>query len=525
MKKVKWLENAVFYNIYPQSFYDSNDDGIGDLNGITEKLDYVKDMGFNAIWLNPFYESSFRDAGYDVTDYYKVAERYGTIQDFENLCKKAHELGIKVCIDLVAGHTSLECEWFKQSAQVEVNEYTNRYIWTPSWDNVYNGQCIAGYSDRNGCYMKNYYYCQPALNYGFAQIDEPDWQLPPDHPDCLATKAALVDIMEYWLGKGCDGFRVDMANSLIKNDPTGEGIVKFWNEIRKMFDEKYPECILISEWSKPSQAIKAGFHIDFMLHFNTNAYNSLLRAEEGRNVNKAYIGNSFFHASGKGDIAAFLEDYLKEYNSTKDRGYISIPTGNHDLPRVSIGRNNKELELVNAFVLTLPGVPFVYYGDEIGMKYAANIPSKEGGYNRTGSRTPMQWDNTKNHGFSKADAERIYLPTDHTENAPTVADQYHDENSLLNITKKLIAVRKSSKALCAEGSIEFLNKENRGYPLIYSRSYGDEKYMICINPTNQIQTFAAELNFETVMQNSEFHYEDNVFTLQPVSFAILKVKQ
>ncbi len=211
MRKVKWLEDAVFYNIYPQSFYDSNDDGIGDLNGITEKLDYVKDMGFNAIWLNPFYESSFRDAGYDVTDFYKVAERYGTIQDFENLCMKAHELDIKVCIDLVAGHTSLECEWFKQSAQVEVNEYTNRYIWTPSWDNVYNGQCIAGYSDRNGCYMKNYYYCQPALNYGFAQIDEPDWQLPPDHPDCLATKAALIDIMEYWLGKGCDGFRVDMT--------------------------------------------------------------------------------------------------------------------------------------------------------------------------------------------------------------------------------------------------------------------------------------------------------------------------
>ena len=130
MKNVKWLENAVFYNIYPQSFYDSNDDGIGDLNGITQKLDYIKDMGFDAIWLNPFYESPFRDAGYDVTDFYKVAKRYGCNDDFKNLCHEAHKKGVKVCIDLVAGHTSLECEWFQKSCLSEKNEYTNRYIWT-----------------------------------------------------------------------------------------------------------------------------------------------------------------------------------------------------------------------------------------------------------------------------------------------------------------------------------------------------------------------------------------------------------
>ena len=199
MNKVKWLENAVFYNIYPQSFYDSNDDGIGDLKGIEEKLDYLVYMGFNAIWLNPFYESPFRDAGYDITDFYKVAERYGTNEDFEKLCQAAHSKGIKVCIDLVAGHTSLECEWFQKSCLPEKNEYSNRYIWTDAWGTNYKNECIGGYGQRDGMFMKNFFYCQPALNYGFAHIDEPAWQLPPEHPDCRATKQALIHIMEYWL--------------------------------------------------------------------------------------------------------------------------------------------------------------------------------------------------------------------------------------------------------------------------------------------------------------------------------------
>ena len=128
MKQPSWLSAAVFYNIYPQSFYDTNADGIGYLNGVREKLPYIRDMGFTAIWLNPFYESPFRDAGYDVTDFYKVAPRYGTNEDFARLCAAAHECGIKVVVDLVAGHTSLECEWFQKSALPEKNAYTNRYI-------------------------------------------------------------------------------------------------------------------------------------------------------------------------------------------------------------------------------------------------------------------------------------------------------------------------------------------------------------------------------------------------------------
>ena len=207
MNKNKWLNDSVFYNIYPQSFNDTNGDGIGDLNGITEKLGYIKEMGFNGIWLNPIYKSSFRDAGYDVIDFYKVDPRYGSNTDFEKLTMEAKKRGIKVVLDLVAGHTSLECEWFQQSAMPEHNQYSNRYIWTKSvWDtDDNNGQFICGYSDRDGCYMKNFFYCQPALNYGYKNVTKP-WQLPMNHPDCLKTREELLKVMRFWSNLGADGF-------------------------------------------------------------------------------------------------------------------------------------------------------------------------------------------------------------------------------------------------------------------------------------------------------------------------------
>ena len=522
MNKVKWLKNAVFYNIYPQSFYDTNGDGIGDLCGITEKLSYVKDMGFDAIWLNPFYVSPFFDAGYDVTDFYRVDARYGTNADFEALCTRAHELGLRVVIDLVAGHTSTECEWFKTSARPEKNEYSNRYVWTDSATKSGGKSFIGGYSERDGMYMKNYYDCQPALNYGYANIDDPAWQLPMDHPDCRATKAELIKIMEYWLSLGADGFRVDMAASVIKNDPDKKGVIAFWQEIRELFDKKYPECVLISEWSHPSIALEAGFHIDFLIHFNLPSYTMLFRAEKGRNVIDTFIGNSFFSIDGKGDIEDFLSDYLVEYDKTRGKGYISIPTGNHDLPRISYGRTKRELEVAYAFIMTVPGVPFVYYGDEIGMSYLPDIPSKEGGLNRTGSRTPMQWCRGKNAGFSTASSEALYLPVD--EDGVNVEDQLTDENSLLNITKKLIGLRKRSAALSNEGEIEFLNRENGGYPLVYKRKGEDGEYLVAINPTGVAREFAYYLcGAKIIMQNGGVTLTDDKIELPPITYAIVKL--
>jgi len=171
----KWLKDAIFYEIYPQSFYDSNGDGIGDIQGIIEKLDYVKDLGCNALWLNPCFDSPFRDAGYDVRDYKKVAPRYGSNEDLFRLFDEAHKRDMKVILDLVPGHTSEEHQWFAESKKhLPNNEFKNRYIWTDTW--VFWGleglKFVAGESDRDGCYVVNFFKCQPALNYGFLHRNE-----------------------------------------------------------------------------------------------------------------------------------------------------------------------------------------------------------------------------------------------------------------------------------------------------------------------------------------------------------------
>ena len=249
---LNWLNNAVVYEIYPQSFYDSNNDGIGDLKGIIKKLDYIENCGFTAIWLNPVNKSSFRDAGYDVTDFYSVDERYGTNDDFKALCDEAHKRGMKVIFDLVAGHTSIDHPWFKESCKDEINEYTNRYIWTD--DTFDNTEGIAGYSERNGNYITNFFWNQPALNYGYAHPDEKkSWQLPVTHPDCVATKEELKKIIDFWIDMGVDAFRVDMAASLIKGDTDGSFMKAFWNEIRNHMDKKIPIVCLFPNGDFPQK--------------------------------------------------------------------------------------------------------------------------------------------------------------------------------------------------------------------------------------------------------------------------------
>lgn len=476
----QWLEDAVFYEIYPQSFYDANGDGIGDIEGIIQKLDYIKSLGCNALWINPCFDSPFKDAGYDVRDYKKVAPRYGTNEDLYRLFEEAHTKGIRVILDLVPGHTSEEHPWFKESQKAEPNEYWNRYIWTDSW--IYWGNAgirfIAGEAERNGAYIINFFKCQPALNYGYLHQREP-WQLPPDHPDCVATREALKDIMRFWLDRGCDGFRVDMADSLVKNDDEHKtGTQGIWRNIREMLNAQYPEAAIISEWSSPSLSLKAGFHGDFLLDHERSGYKSLVRDYKlDRNMRPQGEDNSFFKKAGSGDITRFLEQYMPWYEHTKNDGYISLITGNHDTPRLSLNLSPDELALVYAFIFTMPGAPFLYYGDEIGMRFL-NVPSKEGGYTRTGSRTPMQWTSGKNKGFSHAPADRLYLPVDISPGAPSVEDQENNPASLLNTLKALLRLRHAEPDLQAKPNLEILYAEKGRLPFIYRRG----SLILGINP-------------------------------------------
>jgi maltose alpha-D-glucosyltransferase/alpha-amylase len=401
-----WFHRAVFYQVYPQSFYDANGDGIGDLAGLIEKLPYIASVGCNAVWINPFFVSPFQDAGYDVADYYKVAQRYGSNADAKRLFAAAKKQGIRICLDLVPCHTSLQHLWFKQSELPGPNKYRDWFIWTDSaWvgPNEPGMEGVRGYSDRDDAYVTSFFYSQPALNYGFAQPDpKKKWQLPLSHPTVKSVTAEMLKVMRFWLKMGADGFRVDMAGHMVKQDPGQKANIKLWQGISRTLKKAYPESVLISEWGVPSRALRAGFDADFMLHFPTPGYNTLIR--QGK--------HSYFDPKSKTSAHAFLKEYLGHRNVAAGLGHIAVPSGNHDMDRAGTGRSEATKKAALAFICTLPGVPFLYYGDEIGMEKMEGLHSKEGGYNRTGSRTPMQWSRAKNRGFSKAAAAKLYLPDD-----------------------------------------------------------------------------------------------------------------
>ena len=471
-KRPEWLDNAVFYEIYPQSFLDTDGDGIGNINGITEKLTYIKELGCNAIWINPCFDSPFGDAGYDVADYYKVAPRYGTNDDIVRMFNEAHKLGMHVLLDLVPGHTSWDHPWFKESMKAEKNEYTDRYIWTDSiWEEPKGYGSLRGISDRDGSCAVNFFSHQPALNYGFYKPDRP-WQQAMDAEGPMATRKAMLDVIRFWLSKGCDGFRVDMAGSLVKNDEDSKGTIALWQDVMKILDEEFPSAAFVSEWGEPDKSLKGGFHMDFLLHFGPSHYNDLFRCE------KPYFG-------GEGDASEFVKKYMESYKKSERKGLICIPSGNHDMDRLSRYIKGDRLKLAFAFLLSMPGAPYIYYGDEIGMRYVEGLTSKEGGYNRTGARSPMQWDDSKNAGFSSASAEKLYIPIDPDAARPTVKAQMADEDSLRSEIKKLIAIRQSLKPLQSLGEIDFVSDGAPGKPLVYVRSFNDEKILVAINPSDE----------------------------------------
>ncbi|WP_345949733.1 alpha-amylase family glycosyl hydrolase [Mucilaginibacter sp. PAMB04274] len=536
----KWLDTAVFYQVYPPSFKDSNGDGIGDLKGMLQKLPYIQSLGVNVVWLNPCFESGFRDGGYDVTNFYQVAPRYGTNDDLKELCRQAHRLGIKVCFDLVAGHTSVDHPWFKSSATDTTGIYRDRYVWTNS-KQIKPEKFVNGGYNRNGTYLKNYFAFQPALNYGYAHPNPAhSWEQPPTAAGPVATREELKKIMAYWMEQGADGFRVDMASSLIKNDPDFAETNKLWNGIRNWFSGRYPEGMLIAEWSNPQQAIKAGFMMDFLMHFNTKGYPSLF-FDDTAVVLKGK--DPFFSKAGKGNVTEFVDSYLHHQQSVGQNGFIAVPTSNHDFQRLRSGHRQdvKQLKVAMAFLLTWQSVPFIYYGDEIGMRFmSSSLPDKEGsvlpddlnpGYraNRAGSRTPMQWSAAANAGFSAAPAQELYLPVDAAPDRPTVEAQDKDNQSLLNFVRQLIVKRKAEQALSNKGELKILYAKKNEYPLIFSRFDKNNRFLICINPAdkpvNVTLPATAQTAVPVMVQDCEVTVTNKQMrvAMQGVSFGIYKL--
>lgn len=440
------FNDLIFYEIYPTSFKDSNNDGIGDLNGITEKLDYVKDLGCNAIWLNPMYKSPFKDGGYDIENFFEVDERFGTLDDFKALIEKAHKLGIKVILDLVIGHASFQNKEFLMSAEPFKNEYSDLFIWNDLvWILEDGYRLISGMYQRNGCYMVNFFAHQPAFNYGFKEVKYP-WQKSYKDPVTFKARDYMLKVMRYWLSLGADGFRVDMADSLVKDDEDKSATIEVWHYLFENIRKEFPDAFFVSEWSYPDRAFRAGFDADFVLDHQNNFYHHLARMEEYSNEKSCIHG---------GDLKLFISDLTERLNDAKKyHKLLANISGNHDSFRVANYLNEKELKLFYMFLFSIPGVPFIYYGDEIAMT-SPDLPSKDGGFQRTGSRTPMQWDLSKNMGFSTTD-RALYLPINE-DNKVSVLGMNLNKDSVYHFIKRLIEVRKAFDDLRSE---EFEIKEN-----------------------------------------------------------------
>lgn len=484
-----WLRDAVLYEIYPQSFADSDGDGIGDLRGVIEHLDHLSWLGVDTIWFNPCFASPFVDAGYDVSDYLRIAPRYGTNEDMVELVALARERGIRVLLDLVAGHTSVEHEWFQaELAAPGPSPEGDRYVWREEPPPVVVGDPLPGTplwvpspGPRPGWYLKNFYDAQPALNFGWARLPETEpWRDRVDAPGPRRNRQALKDVIAFWLDRGVAGFRVDMAFSLVKDDVDKHATVELWRDVRRWLDASYPDAVLVPEGSEPRTGGSLAFHADFFL---------VIHAEHASLFDNGYAGTlpfhepgpAFFGAEGMGSTDTFVAGWERAHEADPQRPVL-LASADHDFDRLRCGpRGPEQLPVAFAFLLTWGTVPSIYYGDEIGMRYLPGMPDVEGAvcnpaYNRAGCRTPMQWGSGPNAGFSTADPAALYLPVDPAEDRPTVADQMADPASVLHEVRDLIALRRTTPALGGRTSTRVVNA---GYPFAYVRG---GSHLVVVNP-------------------------------------------
>ena len=528
----EWFADAIVYEIYPQSFADSNGDGIGDFRGVIDHLDHLEWLGVDTIWFNPCFDSPFVDAGYDVRDYLKVAPRYGTNDDLIELVREARARGIRVLLDLVAGHTSIEHPWFQAELHADgPDPEGDRYVWCETPPPPPPGEHRAGMpawvaspGPRPGYYLKNFFDEQPALNFGWARLpeDEP-WRDAVDAPGPRRNRQALRDIMSFWIDQGVAGFRVDMAFSLVKDDAGHVETAALWRELREWLDVAHPDAIIIPEGLEPRTGAPFAFHADFFLVIYPQHASLFDNGAAGRLPWRRHE-HCYFEAEGRGSARPFIDAYLAAREADPGR-LVVMASADHDFDRMSTGpRVGEQLPPAYTFLLTWGTVPGLYYGDEIGMRYLPGTPDVEGAicnpaYNRAGCRTPMQWDDSANAGFSTAPAERLYLPIDPDPARPNVAAQLADPDALVHHVRAMIALRRSEPALAPGASTRVLHD---GYPLTYVR--GDE-LLVTVNPSaDPVELTLDDITVGDQLIGTGVDVAGGTLHVAPFGHAVLRVR-
>lgn len=495
-----WYKDAVIYQLHVRTFCDSNSDGVGDFAGLTQRLDYLQDLGITAIWLLPFFPSPLRDDGYDISDYTSVHSSYGTLAHFKEFLEAAHNRGMRIIIEMVLNHTSDQHPWFKEARSSRENPKRDWYVWSQT-DLRYEGVGIIFVDTETSNWAwdpvsKSYYWHrffshQPDLNF--------------DNPEVLE---ALWEIMRFWLEIGIDGFRFDAVPYLVEREgtpcenlPETHAIIR---ELRKRLDRDYPGKMLLAEANNWPVNVRAyfgngdEFHTAFHFPLMPRMFMSV-KLEDRKPIIDIFEQTPEIPASCQWCIFLRNHDELTlEMVTDIERDYMYDEYATDKTMRINRGirrrlapmmdNDRRRIELLSGLLMSMPGTPIVYYGDEIGM--GDNIYLGD----RNGVRTPMQWDGDANAGFSSADPERLYSPVISNAvygyQAINVAAQKRSEHSLLLWMKSLIKLRNSFQVF-GRGSILFLKPANHRV-LAYIRRYGDEIVLVVNNLSSSAQ--AVELD-------------------------------
>ena len=556
MNKNDWWKDAVVYQIYPQSFKDSNNDGIGDINGIREKIPYLKDLGVNVLWLNPIYESPMVDNGYDISDYYKIADCYGTMEDFENLLKEAHDAGIKIIMDLAVCASSIEHKWFKESKKSRDNKYSDYYIWKDpkedgsapnNWGSIFGSGSAWEYVEERGQYYLHLFAVeQPDLNW--------------ENPD---LRNEVYENMEFWLKKGIDGFRLDSISLISKkqdfpDDPTagenGYGSPYFGASngprVHEFLQEMYEKVLSKYDVMTVGEATR------------TPVDKALLYCQpERKELNMVFQFDHMHVDYGKfgrySDLKFKLSD-LKEamflwQKSLNGVGWNSLYWDNHDQPRFvsRFGNDDSKYRKLSATMLATvlyfqQGTPFIYQGDEIGMTNVAfdsidsykdieahnmylkfsnmglsndEIMSYIHNKSRDNARTPMQWNSNLFAGFSCVDP---WIELNPNYSKINVENDMNSDFSIHDYYKKLIKYRKRNE-IVRDGDFKEIGLEDsdifsytrtyKGKTLLVLGSFSDKK--VCYNVPNNLQKFKRELVISNYDGNIEQNKDASTLYLRP----------
>jgi maltose alpha-D-glucosyltransferase/alpha-amylase len=507
-----WFKDAIIYELHVKTFFDSNNDGIGDFPGLTQKLDYLQDLGVTCLWLLPFFPSPLRDDGYDISDYLNVHPSYGTLDDFRTLLKAAHERGLQVMIELVINHTSDQHPWF-QAARSAPPDSTQRnfYVWSDTDQKYRDARIIFTDTEKSNWtwdpeakayYWHRFFSHQPDLNY--------------DNP---AVIEEVLKVMSFWLEMGVDGLRLDAIPYLMERDgtscenlPETHVVVK---RIRRYLDERFANRMILAEANQWPSDVREYFgngdecHMAFHFPLMPRIFMAL-RLEDRHPVTEIIAQTPEIPENCQWGLFLRNHDELTlEMVSDEERDYMYLAYSADPQMRINLGirrrlaplidNNRRRIELLNSILFSFPGTPILYYGDEIGM--GDNIYLGD----RNGVRTPMQWSTDRNAGFSRANPAKLYSPVIMDPvfgyQSINVEAQQEDSSSLLNWMRNMIALRKLFQVF-GRGTITFLHPENRKI-LAYLRSYGEDRILCVANLSRFAQPAELDLSAYAGMTPTE----------------------